>query len=183
MYLGNSKPKNILIDHLHFEGLNYHFKVVDLKSVSKDVFLQSGTPEGVILAILADFGADKPKHVVQLILQHLLKLVGRVPQLRKYQKQLHILSRLRKLSSITYNEILTMPIHYEIETDELYLEGIEKGIEKGREEGIELAKTDAIVRMLKQGKYALSEIILILGVKETFVRKTAAEYGLTVQEG
>ena len=81
----------------------------------------------MILAILSDFGGDQPETVIRQILDNLLKLIGRVDRLKKYQKQLHVLSRLRKLSDTTKKAISTMPIHYNIETDELYLEGIDKG--------------------------------------------------------
>ena len=42
-----------------------------------------------------------------------------------------ILSRLRKLEAITYKIIKEeIPIIYDIETDDLYLKGMEKGMEK-----------------------------------------------------
>lgn len=58
------------------------------------------------------------------------KLIPRVPRFFKYQRQLLVLSRLRKLSGITQKVIDNMPIHIEIETDDLYLVGIEKGVLK-----------------------------------------------------
>lgn len=41
-----------------------------------------------------------------------------------------------------------MPLHYEVETDELYLEGIEKGIAKGVELGAGEALRHMVIRML-----------------------------------
>ena len=76
------------------------------------------------------------------------KLVGWVPRLGKYQKQWQVLSRLRKLQAKTKQEIWTMPLHYEVETDELYLEGIEKGIAKGVELGAGEALRHMVIRML-----------------------------------
>jgi len=113
----------------------------------------------------------------------LLKLIGRVPRLKKYQNQLQTLSRLRKLEVQTKQEILTMPIHYEIETDGLYLEGIEKGreegiekgIEKGREEGIEKGSTQVlrkfIIRMLQMGELSKEKIALIADVDVAYVNE------------
>ena len=148
IYVGNEPAKKILQNILVVEGLRLEFTVVDLKSIPKEVFLHSDTPEEVVLAILCDFGADRPEQVIRQILQHLLKLVGRVPRLKKYQKQLQVLSRLRKLEIPTKKEISSMPIHYEIEQDGLYLEGIEKGIEQGIEKGIEQHQHDTVVRGL-----------------------------------
>ena len=75
-----------------------------------------------------------------------------------------------------------MPIHYEIETDELYLEGIEKGIEQGIEKGILETKTASVVSMLKARKYTISDIVSILDVTEHFVRNIAHQSGMPVLE-
>ena len=174
VYVGDAPAKAILQNTLQLEGLVLNFSVVNLKNIPKDVFLQSETPESVILAILADFGSEQPEVVIRQILQHLLKLVGRVPRLKKYQRQLQVLSRLRKLEIPVKKEITAMPIHYEIETDGLYLEGIEKGIEKG----IESHRYETVVRMLKSGKYTREEIVLVAAVTDTFVRKVAEELNI-----
>jgi predicted transposase YdaD len=196
IYIGDQPAKKILNNSLHFESLTYNFEVVALKTISKDLFLQSDKPEVVILAILADFGKDKPEKVIKQILEHLLKIVGRVPSLKKCHQQLLVLARLRKLEVITKAEIILMPIHYEIETDGLYLEGIEigvekgigigiekgmeKGMEKGIEKGIEKTNTEAVTRMLRQQKFTLADIMLIQNVSESFVRKIAQDLGIEV---
>jgi hypothetical protein len=48
-----------------------------------------------------------------------------------------MLSRLRKIEALTIKITEEMPIHYDIETDALYLRGTEKGIEQGFGKGIE----------------------------------------------
>ena len=181
IYVGNEKAKNILNNTLSIKGLELNFTVVDLKSIPKDVFLQSNTPEEVILAILCDFGQDQPVAVIRQILQHLMQLVGRVPRLKKYQNQLAVLSRLRKLQKPTINEIKSMPIHYDIATDELYLEGIEKGIEKGIEQGLLIQKKETIIKMLQTGKYSLDEIILVTSAAKEFVLQIAQDLNISIK--
>jgi hypothetical protein len=66
-----------------------------------------------------------------------------------------------------------MPINYEIETDGLYLEGIEKGVEKN--------KFDNVSRLLLQKKYTLKDIMVILDVTESYIRKVALEIGIKVE--
>ncbi len=110
-----------------------------------------------------------------MILQNLMKVVGRLPRLQKYQRQLHVLSRLRKLHPISLKEIQAMPIHYDIEADELYLAGIEKGIEKGIkkgiEKGVELQQHETVVRMLKTERFSDTEIPGFAGVTVRYVQK------------
>jgi hypothetical protein len=141
----------------------------------KEVFLHSDTPEEVVLAILCDFGADQPEQVIRQILQHLLKLIGRVPRLKKYQQQLQVLSRLRKLEIPTKKEISAMPIHYEIEQDGLYLEGIEKGIEKHQH--------DTVVRGLQAGVLSLEMIANLAGVSLEYVLKIQKELETKAKNG
>lgn len=158
IYLGNKKPKQIVKNVIETDGLSFSFTVVTLNSISKDLFLQSETPEGVILAILADFGKEQPEVVIRQILERLINLTEQSAVIEKYQRQLQILARLRKFETITQKQIEVMPIHYEIETDGLYLaglekgieKGIEKGLEKGKEEGLEKGKTELIMVFIKK---------------------------------
>jgi hypothetical protein len=53
-------------------------------------------------------------------------------ELSRYLKQLAILARLRKLEALTVKITEEMPIVYDIETDYLYLQGVEKGFDKGK---------------------------------------------------
>jgi flagellar biosynthesis/type III secretory pathway protein FliH len=151
--------------------------------------LQTNTPEGVVLAILADFGNDQPETVIRQILYNLNSLIGKEDRLIKYQKQLRVLSQLRNLSEIIFKEIQAMPFHYEKETDAYYLAGIEDGIEKGVEKGIEKGvekginqnRTQVIMRMLEQKKYTLSEIVLITGATEEAVLDIAKKMGIDIK--
>ena len=182
IYVGNDRPKKVLQNVLQLEGLRLEFQVVNLREIPKDTFLHSEVPEEVILAILGDFGAEQPEKVIRQILQHLLKLIGRVPRLKKYQYQLHTLSRLRKLEAETKREILTMPIHYEIETDALFLEGIEKGFEKGIEKGIEKGFEKGFEKGTEQGreqtKYEFVARLLRQGLLSKEMIAAAADVGL-----
>ena len=66
-----------------------------------------------------------------------------------------------------------MPINYEIETDGLYLEGIEKGIEKG--------KFHTVSRMLLLKKYTIDDIMVIVDVTEAYIQKVALEMGIKLE--
>ena len=65
-----------------------------------------------------------------------------------------------------------MPIHYDIETDELYLEGIEKGILQKSEENVS--------SLLKKQQFTVTEIADMLNVTEEFVRYIAENLRLKV---
>ncbi len=90
-----------------------------------------------------------------------------------------MLSRLRKLDSITKAEIKAMPIHFEVEKDAFYLEGLEKGekrgLEKGLEKGIEQHRYESVVKMLQLGELTREKIALIAGVTVEYVKRVENE--------
>lgn len=175
LYVGDQKPSQILQNILDLEGLRLEFIVVNIREIPKERFLNSEVAEEIVLSLLCDFGKDRPDKVVRMILENLLKIVGRVERLKKYQRQLQVLSRLRKLQPIVTKEISLMPVKFDIQTDELYLEGIEKGIEKGVEKGIERHRHDTVVRGLRTGTLSLEMIANLAGVSLEYVLKVQKE--------
>lgn len=167
VFLGSQAPRLIRQNILELHGLRLEFEVIHLSEVPKETFIHSAIPEEVILAILCDFGGDRPEQVIRMILQNLMKIVGRVPRLQRYQRQLHVLSRLRKLHPISLKEIQAMPIHYDIETDELFLAGLDKGVV--------LQQHETVVRLLNSKRFAEKEIAEFAGVSVEYVRRVKME--------
>lgn len=174
VFLGNETPKMLRQNILEIKGLRLEFEVIHLREIPKETFLNSDVPEEVVLAILCDFGTDRPEQVIRMILNNLTKIMGRTPRLQRYQRQLHVLSRLRKLHPISLKEIQAMPIHYDIETDELYLAGLEKGMEKG----MELNQHETVVRLIKAGKFTDEEIAEFTGITVEYVQQVRMEMNL-----
>lgn len=63
---------------------------------------------------------------------------------------------------IVKNQVEAMTIHYDIETDGLFLQGIEKGIEKG----IELEKQEFIHKLWLLQEFSLEKIALLVDVSK-----------------
>jgi hypothetical protein len=57
-----------------------------------------------------------------------------------------------------------MKIHYDIETDGLYLKGIEEGIERGIEEGIEQEKQVFVQKLWSLREFSLEKIAFLVDV-------------------
>lgn len=72
-----------------------------------------------------------------------------------------------------------MPIHFEVEKDAFYLEGLEKGekrgLEKGLEKGIEQHRYESVVKMLQLGELTREKIALIAGVTVEYVKRVENE--------
>ena len=84
-------------------------------------------------------------------------------RIKKYQKQLLILSRLRKMEIIVKSQVEAMTFHYDIETDGLYLQGLEEGREEGIEQGAELKEREFIKNLWSFQEFSLEKIALLSG--------------------
>jgi uncharacterized protein YwgA len=170
IYGGMERGTQIKKNHLSLNGIDLQFEVIVLRKIPKELFLNSKVPEEVILAILCDFGEDSPDQVVESILGTLTSLLKRSNRIKKYQKQLFILSRLRKMELIVKTQVEAMTIHYDIETDGLYLQGVEEGIEqgielgieKGIEQGIELERREFIQTLWSLQEFPLDKIAMVV---------------------
>ncbi|PWK27966.1 putative transposase/invertase (TIGR01784 family) [Arcicella aurantiaca] len=134
-YIGNGVSK--MQTFLGQEELTYAFHLRDINHFSYESFIASNVPEEVVLAILSDFDGVKPEIIITKIIARLQQLTDKKLRLTKYEKQLEILSKLRKLQKQTIQTITEMGWEYELETDIRYLQGIERGEQKGIERGIE----------------------------------------------
>lgn len=159
-----ANPNHIHQNQLTLSGLDLEYEVIVLKQIPKEQFLHSEIPEEVVLAILCDFGEDDPAKVVRDILYNLKRILRKSNRIKKFQKQLLILSRLRKMELIVKTEVEAMTIHYDIETDGLFLKGIEEGIEKGIEQGIELEKQVFVHKLWSLQEFSLEKIALLVDV-------------------
>lgn len=165
IYGGVGIPSKIHQNALELKGLALSYEVIILRDIPKEIFLESQIPEEVILAILCDFGDMKPEQVVRQILLNLRKILRRSNRIKKYQKQLLVLSRLRKMELIVKTEMEAITFHYDVESDGLYQQGIEQGIEaKAREVLLQLwsAKEFSLEKMALFVNISMEKVVEII---------------------
>lgn len=165
IYGGMGIPSKIHQNALELKGLALSYEVIILRDIPKEIFLESQIPEEVILAILCDFGDMKPEQVVQQILLNLRKILRRSNRIKKYQKQLLVLSSLRKMELIVKTEMEAITFHYDVESDGLYQQGIEQGIEaKAREVLLQLwsAKEFSLEKMALFVNISMEKVVEII---------------------
>jgi len=139
VYLGTAVPT--MRTQLKDEEIISGFELINIAEIDYQKWLVSEVPEAIMLAILADFGAEKPHKVIREVLSQLIRLSEDEIKLDKYIQQLKMLSRLRKLEEIMTQEVKNMPIRYNVKTDYLYkmgkAEGELEGVKKGMQEGMQ----------------------------------------------
>ncbi len=134
VYLGKRKStmKSTLASNLVFTG----FDMINITEIDSRQLISSQIPEVVVMALLGNFEIDDLEEVLTEILNKLKKLTDSQEKLKKYINQLVILARIRNLENIISQKLAIMPIHYNVEKDGLYLQGMEKGMEKGIDIGV-----------------------------------------------
>jgi predicted transposase YdaD len=151
------------------------FELKDIKNYDYEELLASDIPEEIILAILCDFKAEDPINILKKIIQKLQELKQDEITLRKYIRQLFVLSRLRNLTQETQKQIINMGVLYDIAQDYLYQQGIEKGIEKGVEKGVEKEKKITIIKMLKDKSLPIEKIADLMDVNIDYILQIQQE--------
>ena len=161
---GESKMRTQLHPEEHITG----FELRNIHQMPLELVLDSDIPEEIVLSILTDFPKADAERVIERILTKLKKVSGSEADLKKSLQQLITLSRIRKLEIETKEKIKAMPITYDITTDGLYLEGIEKGIQK--------SKYQTIVNLLKETSLSPEQIAKIADTSVDEVLLIKQEY-------
>ena len=173
IFLGEEKPK--MKTALPEPEVIRGFQLTNLKTYDYHNLLISDIPEEIILAILSDYANQSPVEVIRQIIRRLQGVSKDEIKLRKYIKQLTILSRLRKLEGETVKQIETMPITYDIKKDYWYKEGRQEGKQEGRQEGRQEATKEMIIEMLKDPSMSLDKIVKFARVSLAYVKQIQKE--------
>lgn len=180
---GKSKMRNVLKQGETFKGFN----LISINAISSDELIQSQIPEVLILSILGKYKKEQTEVILRSILKKLKKVSKSKNEMSKFQQQLIILSRLRKLEDTTIKIIDNMPIEYDIESDYLYKQGIELGTkqgivlgkEEGKIEGKEEGKIEGKIEGKAEGIQMAVEIISLYN-KGVSNKELAKKFGLEV---
>ena len=134
IFLGRSRPKMKyrLADLIAGEKTDYAFSLINIQDYAYQSLLASDVPEEILLAILGDFQNEDPVKVVKQVLDRLIRASSDTTKLRRYARQLTVLSRLRNLLDETQKQLEAMAIETDIDItqDAWYIQGMEKGKEK-----------------------------------------------------
>ena len=115
LYLGEGKSTMVsrLAPSMVYEG----FELTSISDYDSESLLESNVPEEVLMAVLGNFGQEKPVEMVRKVLARLQRLAHNRTKLKKYLYQLTILSRLRNLEEETIEQSDKMGFVIDIAVD------------------------------------------------------------------
>jgi hypothetical protein len=155
VYIGEEEMT--MKDHINTLDLTHKYHIISLKDIDANEFLNSSNPEEILLAILGKYDKSKAEDLIVRILTKLKDLVGSDLQLRKYLKQLEMLSKLRNLQAQTTKITEKMGVLYDMETDIRFLQGKEAQVRLN------------VIGLLKMGVLSNLQIAQAFGVPVEFV--------------
>ena len=164
IYLGKKKP--IMQTQMEPSMIFSGFELEDLNTYEAEKLMASSVPEEIIMAVLANYSGESAETVVAKVLNRLktLPLEGR--KLKKYLKQLTVLSKLRNLDEEVIKQSEKMALTVDLKESYVYKKGIEKGIKQGVEK-----EKSILARKLKERKMSLAEISEITGLPQAEIKK------------
>ena len=172
LYIGK-KPLT-MEDRLADDHLNYHYHLVDAKTIDCELLLNSENPEAVVLSILCDFKGQHEREIIRRILQKIIATTAEDKhRYRKYIKMLEILSTNRNLKQAIIEE--EEMLNVDIEAMPSYEIGLERGLEKGLEKGEKKMRLAVAKKMLAA---QLDTALIITGLLKEDIEHLERENGI-----
>ena len=144
IYVGE-RPVSMSAEIRH-DNLTFRYRVIDMRELDSEVFLQSPAIEDNLLAILCRL-SDKPTAV--------RRILTRIEQLPSSQRlnamtQLLVLSGLRRLGAVIKEESARMPVIIDLMENEFFRDSFFRGKEEGRVEGARKEAMGMLTRQLER---------------------------------
>jgi predicted transposase/invertase (TIGR01784 family) len=184
IFLGEGKPT--MATKINHRNIHFNYHLIDIKRIDYHEFINSETPEEILLAILADFKKQSLQNVVEEIVNKLDKTVDLSLESEKIFQQLLVFGRLRNLQEKIQEIMNTISKYIDVKEDFLYKQGLEKGIEQGIEQGVELGLEQGIekgvektvMNLLIKSGLSMEQIADYAGVTLTYVIAIKQKYNL-----
>ncbi len=161
IYVGEEKltMKNVLLT----TGGHYAFKLIDIRDMEPDLFLESENPKEVILAILAGQDEKKKGLIINQIINKLQLLIKSESELTERLEELEIISLLRgkDTQELIIKQKETMPIVIDIRKDLRY--------QQGRAEEKKERDTAFVTSLLHNTSHTIEQIAALVDVPVEFV--------------
>ena len=165
IYVGEEELK--MKNALSFDGSYFEFRLIDIRNMDPELFLESENPKEVILAVLAGRDSRKRELIINEIFNKLRLLLNSESALSERLEELEIISLLRGADTqklvIKQKEI--MPIVIDIRKDLRF--------QQGRNEGIAITTNEKnaafVTYLLKNTSHTIEQIANLVNVSIEFV--------------
>ncbi|MDZ7898407.1 MAG: hypothetical protein U5N85_10345 [Arcicella sp.] len=180
IFLGQEKPT--MTTKISHRNIHFNYHLIDIKRIDYHEFINSETPEEILLAILADFKKQSLQDIVEEIVNKLGKTVDLSLESEKIFQQLLVFGRLRNLQEKIQEIMNTISKYIDVKEDFLYKqgleEGVERGIEQGVEQGFEKGVEKTVLNFLIKSDLSVEQVADFAGVTLTYVIAIKQKYNL-----
>jgi hypothetical protein len=169
IYIGKGKSR--MPNKLQSRQNHFQYNLISISSVDYRIFLRSKNPDEKLLAILGDFGKDKPATALSRIATEIVQSTQGDLEKERRKNQLRILAKLRNLALEDIDIMKHITIPFKKEEDIFYKVGQQEG---QNEERIN-RNTEFVTNLLLADKFTIAEIANFASVDEAFVKKVRAK--------
>ncbi len=173
VYFGAKKP--VMRTQLLPEEIFSGFDLINIGEMDPNSFLDAGSPQSILLAVLADYPKEQTEDVLRLSFRRLKELSVNNNEFSEYAGMLTTLARLRKSEDLTIKIKEEMPYRVEVEKDPYFIQGIEKGKKEGIEKGEYKKNYEFVVNLLMEQTFSDTKIAALANVDISFVERVKVD--------
>ena len=168
---GESKMQNVLED-----GPNrFEYELYSIQRSSYRAFLESESPEELLLAILGNPENESPTSILKKIINKAKNVVNETFSMEKFVVQLEAFAKFRNYIE-PFKLIYQKMMPFEIKPQDTFL--YKMGQESGEKRGEKNKQDDMILALLKKGKLSLGDIAEAAGVSVAYVNRLKKKAGI-----
>jgi hypothetical protein len=175
-YFGKGKSR---MQNIYQDGTNsFSFELISIQDFSYKTFLETDSPEELVLTILANFEDNSVEEIVNQIFSKAKIILSETNQMEKFVNQIEVLSKLRNLSDFIQHYIQnTMALNLKIEDTFTYRKGkLEGKLEEKKN------RDKMILAFYKKGKLSIEDIAEAAEVSVEYVESLIKEDAKTTKK-
>jgi len=174
-YFGKGKSR---MQNIYQDGTNsFSFELISIQDFSYKTFLETDSPEELVLAILANFEDNSVDEIVNQIFSKAKFILNETNQMEKFVNQIEVLSKLRNLSDFIQHYIQnTMALNLKIEDTFTYRKGKLEGKLEGEKRGEKKNRDKMILALYKKGKLSIEDIAEAAEVNVEYVKELVTDF-------
>jgi len=167
IYIGRYKCS--MKSKIQRDSIDYQYKIIDMKDIPCQEFLESNDPSAVSLAILCDFKDENRQEIVNKILFKLKDISQDDIEFKSHLKIVEILSTNRNLEAeIKKGEEMLI---VDVEKMPSYSLGMEKGLLKGKDKWLSQGVISTAITMINKFKLSAEEVAKELNISIDELKK------------
>lgn len=169
LYIGKKKPNMKVF--IHKEYVQYRYQLIWIKEIPYQDLLNTGIPEIMLLAILADYDNQPAEKIIKEVVDQVHKKSTSNLEFQHFVQQLHIISHLHQIQHLFEQTMESISALIKEKKDPFFKRGYKEGATWGMEKGMKKKSLDVIINLVSTSMLDDAYIAKAVGVPIEIVAK------------